>query len=133
MDFFSWLSIIILLVITAYQNTALKKLKKQSANTIALLNDLLFKHNDSTEFLSKRIAGINYDFLQRSEQLIFHSYTTMEEALSRPGAREVLIQRKMIRKKDKGPFQGNLAERARECKLSLEPVLISLNDIEFKE
>ena len=101
-------------------------------NVSALLNNLAFKHSDSTEFLARRIAGIHYEILEKSGNIIFHPKTLMEEALSHSGAREVLIKRKMIRKKDKGPFEGSLAEQAHKRKLALEPVLIELNNLENK-
>ena len=132
MEIFILIAIALLSSLVVFNAIALQKLKKKSASASALLNDLTFKHNNSTEILTNRIAGIHYEILENSGNIIFYPQTLMEEALSHLGAREILIKRKMIRNKDKGPFEGSLAERAKIRKLSLEPILIALNNLENK-
>tara|TARA_B100000686_G_scaffold353890_1_gene461366 strand:- start:2503 stop:2904 length:402 start_codon:yes stop_codon:yes gene_type:complete len=132
METIIWVVLSVLIGLAIFQAFSLKKLKKEFSNCTALLNHLAFKHQDSTEFFANRIAGIYYDFCQRSANLIFFPSTSLEEVLTHKGAKEILIKRKMIRKKDKGPFKGTLAERAQERKLSLVPILIALNDLEDK-
>ena len=130
MDIITWIVLLILVVLIVYQTVALKKLKKESVKASSLLNDLAFAHSNSMELLAIRVAGIHYDLLERSGRIVFFPHTSIKETLSKPGAREILIKRKIIRKKDKGPFKDTLEERARKNKLSLLPILIDLNDLE---
>ena len=116
--------------LAAYQIFKLKDLQRKASKNSSLLNDLAFKYKDNTEFIKTQIARVHYDLLKRSNRLVFHADTSLEEALAHPGAREILIGRKMIRKRHREYLTGTLAERARECQLSLEPILIALNDLE---
>ena len=85
---------------------------------------------DSTEFLSTLAARIHYDLLIRSKRLVFYPEMFLQDALSYPGARELLIKHKMITKKNEGSFKETLFQRATNSQISLEPVLIALNDLE---
>ena len=129
MEILTWILIAGVAGLAGYQGHSLSKLRRQTADTTSLLSDLEFKQKDSTEFLGTQAARIHYDLLKRSKRLVFYPEMPLQQALNQPGARELLIRRKMIRKKDEGPFEETLTQRARNSELSLEPILIALNDL----
>ena len=52
------------------------------------------------------------------------------EALAHPGARDILVGSKLIKKKDQSPFEKSLADQAKQACIPLEPILVALNDLE---
>ena len=119
--------------LAGYQAIVINKLSRQVADTAFLLNDLAFKQKEAANFIETQAARIHFDILKRLEQLEFYPDMPLQKALDRPGARELLIRFKMIRKKDEGPFDETLAQRARKYQLSLEPILVILNDLEVSK
>ena len=129
MEIINWILISVISGLAVYQAHSLSNLQRQVSNTASLLNDLAFKQKNSTEFLGIQVARIHYDLLKRSGKLVFYPEMPLQDVFNLSGARKLLIRFKMIQKKENGPFEETLAQRAQNNQLSLEPILISLNDI----
>ena len=61
--------------------------------------------------------------------LVFDGDVPLDEVLSHPGARELLIDTKFIKKKEQGPFEKSLADQAKQTGQPLEPVLVALSNL----
>ena len=107
------------------------QLEKRIQNTIALVSDLNFKFSEMSEFMDNHIAKVHYDFLKQTSDLRFREETQLDEALSYPEVRDILVKSKLIKNNDTGPFQTSLEQRAKERKVPLASVLIALNDLKI--
>ncbi|MFQ5671652.1 MAG: hypothetical protein ACE5G9_01035 [Nitrospinales bacterium] len=130
MEFLTWTLVAVLAALAGLNYFKTRQLERQIILSVAAVNNLTFQFDEMTAFLETQLARAYYDQLQRRGGLIFRGDTPVDEALSRPGAREVLIAQKLIKKKQSGPFATSLAEQAGQAGISLERVLIALNNLE---
>ncbi|MBI4384455.1 MAG: hypothetical protein HY579_10530 [Nitrospinae bacterium] len=113
-----------------WQFLKIRGLEKDLARGQSLLNDLSFRHNDAERFLEYQIAKVHFDKLLRSGRLKFKPETNIDDIVTNAEVREILVKRKLIKKKDAGPFGESLARRAEKTAVPLEPLLVELNDLE---
>lgn len=107
------------------------RLEKRIHDHIAWVSDLNFKFSEMSEFMDNHIAKVHYDLLKRTSDLLFREDTQLDEALSYPEVRDILVKSKLIQNNDTGPFQTSLEQRAKERKVPLASVLIALNDLKI--
>gem|GEM_PF-3965813 len=107
-----------------------RQLERRLILSVAAVNDLAFRSDETAKFLETQVARAYYDQLRRAGRLVFRGDTPVDEALSHPGAREVLIEQKLIKKKQSGPITHSLAEQAGQAGVSLERALVALNNLE---
>ncbi|MBI4389498.1 MAG: hypothetical protein HY580_04900 [Nitrospinae bacterium] len=113
-----------------WQFLRIRGLEKALAASQSLLNDLRFRHDDAERFLEYQIAKVHFDKLLRSDRLKFKPETNIDDIVTDAEVREILVKRKLIKKKDAGPFGETLARRAETAAVPLEPLLVELNDLE---
>lgn len=130
MDILNWILAAILVGLAVLQFIEIRLLGKQLAHRQSNLNDLVFRHNEASEFMENQIAKIHYQMLVRTGKLKFNADTTLVETLSHPGAHEILVKCKLLKKKDNENSNDTLAERTAELDIPLEPVLAALNLLE---
>ncbi len=130
MDILNWILAVILIGLAVLQFMEIRQVGKQIAYHQSNLNDLVFRHNEASEFMENQIAKIHYQMLVRTGKLKFNADTTLDETLSHPGAHETLVKCKLIKKKDNENSKDTLAQRAAKLDIPLEPVLAALNILE---
>lgn len=130
MEILNWVLAIFLVGLAGYHYVTVRQLERRVINGLASVNDLSFRFGELAAFLENQIAKAHYDQLKRADRLVVREDTHIDEALSYPGAREILVKGKLIGKKDAGPFQESLAQRAGERNVPLEPLLAALNNLE---
>jgi hypothetical protein len=125
--------LLFLIVLLFVQLLRISKLKKSISTAIASIQDLSFKIDDAENFLSEQLGRVHYDFAKGLKCLIYREETPIAQVIEDYAAKEILAKFKLIKKRDKGPFPGNLSSRAKECGVSLERLLIALNDRELEQ
>ncbi|MEC7640948.1 MAG: hypothetical protein VYC17_02220 [Nitrospinota bacterium] len=106
-----------------------RQLERRLILSVASVNDLTFKFKETVEYLEKHIARVQCVQLKHAGLLIFDGDAPLDEVLSHPGARELLIDTKFIKKKEQGPFEKSLADQAKQTGQPLEPVLVALSNL----
>jgi len=130
MELLNWILAIFLAGFAGLHYLKVRQMERRLILSVAEVNDLTFKFNEMVKFLENQIARAHYDQLKRTGQRVFHEETQVDEAISHPGVRDILLDRKLLKRKASGPFEKSLAEQAREASVSLEPILVALNDLE---
>ena len=123
--------LLFLAVLSTIQTLRILKLKKSISTAIASIQDLSFKIDDTENYLSEQLGRVHYDLAKKLNYLKYNEDTSINQAVEDPSAKEILAKFKLIKKRDKGPFTGNLSTRAQERGVSLERLLIALNDREL--
>ncbi len=98
----------------------------------ASAQDLSFKLDDAEDYLNNQLARLHYDSARKLGCLKYHGETAIDQVIENPEAKKVLEKFKIIKKKDKGPFNGILSTHAENCGIPLERLLIALNHRELK-
>lgn len=110
-----------------------RQLEKALALNRTLLSDLSFRQSEASEFMQYQIDKTLYLTLDRTGQLRFKPESEIDEILPLPGVRDVLVKRKLIQKKDGGPFKESLERRAKKLGVAVEPALVDLNALEVSQ
>ena len=98
----------------------------------ASTQDLSFKIDIVEEYLNNQLARMHYNSAQKSGVLKYLRETSIDQIVVDPDAKKILEKFKIIKRKDNGPFIGTLSTHAEKCNVSLERLLIELNDRELK-
>ena len=122
----------LLIALSILQIWRISKLKKSISTITASTQDLSFKLDDAENYFKNQLARLHYDAAKKLDCLKYHGETSMEQVVADTEAKKILEKFKIIKKKDKLPFPGTLLTRTEECGVSLERLLIALNDRELK-
>ena len=122
----------LLIALSILQILRISKLKKSISAITASTQDLSFKLDDAENYFKNQLARLHYDSAKKLGCLKYQGETSMDEVVADSEAKKILEKFKLIKKKDKSPFPGILLTRAEECGVSLERLLIALNDRELK-
>lgn len=128
-----YISIFFLLIaLSVLQIWRISKLKKSISTITASTQDLSFKLDHAENNFKNQLARLHYNAAKKLDCLKYHGETLIEQVVADQEAKKILEKFKLIKKKDKSPFSGTVLTRAEECGVSLERLLIALNDRELK-
>lgn len=130
MDILNWVLAGILTGLMAWQFLKTRQLQQLLARHQSDIDELGFRHGEASDFMENQIAKTHYQMLIRLGRLKFTGDTTLAEALSYEGASDILVKNKLIKKSDPTNQENSLAQRAKDLKIPLEPVLAALNLLE---
>lgn len=133
MELINWIITGLLTSLLCFQWIKIRQLDKLVAHQQAHISDLAFRHSEASEFLENQIAKIHYQFLIRSDRLMFNEDTPLSQAIAHSGARDILVKSRLIKKKDEVGKDETLGNRARNLNIPLDPVLAKLNMLEVSQ
>lgn len=132
METLNLILIIALPGLVLYHLIQTRSLEKKMANHLSSMINLRFRFNEIEVYLEDHIAKIYLDHMDRYEKLNIKGETSLTEAVTHPGVRDILIGQKIIQAKETGPWEESIAQRAGIRKVPLAPLLVDLNDQEKK-
>jgi hypothetical protein len=130
MDTLNWILAGLLTALLGLVFLKTRQLEKLLADRQSDMEDLSFRHGEASDFIQNQIAKTHYQMLARVGRLKFTPDTSLAQALSHEGARDILVKHKLIKRNNAAIPETSLARQAKALNIPLEPALADLNILE---